>query len=301
MIELIRNGTAPNTAGSDTKNEKEKNMEKSNDIATNFIILEDFIIKGNKVINETAALQALNRLSDFFVAAGVNAKEKEIKEFIKIYKGIGVKNIPGYTVVQDLENLLKSSCYETTKKDMLNSAKETGNLNIEIIGDEEKMINRHLQTIKTYFEEEGKEKGSVSGDMAEQSLSIVEYYIKGLSNISKKFEEEWGRAKNKEATNNVELQFGINTELSKFQSLIAKTCDEIKEMLLDKNRKYGNSALCPKRIFSRADSIEQINVRIDDKLSRIESAQPDDMEDPVFDLLGYIVLRRVAEKINNEK
>jgi len=32
---------------------------------------------------------------------------------------------------------------------------------------------------------------------------------------------------------------------------------------------YGNLALAPLRIFSRADPVEQLNVRIDDKLSRI--------------------------------
>jgi len=47
---------------------------------------------------------------------------------------------------------------------------------------------------------------------------------------------------------------------------IQKTCDEIKEFLLKKNQAYGNSAADPVRIFSKVDSLEQINVRIDDKL-----------------------------------
>ena len=89
--------------------------------------------------------------------------------------------------------------------------------------------------------------------------------------------------------------------ITSIQTLISTTCDEIKQMLLDKNRKYGNSALNPKRIFSKANTIEQINVRIDDKLSRIESAQLDDDEDVVFDLLGYLVLRIVAKKLNDKK
>ena len=53
------------------------------------------------------------------------------------------------------------------------------------------------------------------------------------------------------------------------QLKIANTCDEIKSLLLEKNAKYGNSALDPVRIFSRASAEEQILVRIDDKLSRI--------------------------------
>lgn len=81
------------------------------------------------------------------------------------------------------------------------------------------------------------------------------------------------------------------------QKAIAQTCDEIKEMLLGKNRKYGNSALDPVRIFSKADPIEQINVRIDDKLSRIASAQSDEDEDVEKDLVGYLILKRVARKL----
>ena len=36
------------------------------------------------------------------------------------------------------------------------------------------------------------------------------------------------------------------------QKEIRKVCDDIAELLITKNRKYGNSALCPTRIFSKA-------------------------------------------------
>lgn len=78
--------------------------------------------------------------------------------------------------------------------------------------------------------------------------------------------------------------------------LIASECDAIKEMLLSKNRKYGDSAIKPKRVFSKASAVEQILVRIDDKLSRIESAQDDEDEDVEKDLIGYLVLLRVARR-----
>ena len=78
------------------------------------------------------------------------------------------------------------------------------------------------------------------------------------------------------------------------QSSISEICDQIKAILLDKNRKYGDSAIHPKRIFSKSDAIEQINVRIDDKISRIQSAQDDDTEDAELDLIGYLILKRVA-------
>jgi hypothetical protein len=71
----------------------------------------------------------------------------------------------------------------------------------------------------------------------------------------------------------------------------------VQELLIEKNRKYGNSALSPMRIFSRADPIEAINVRMDDKLSRIKNRQSDEDEDPERDLLGYLVLKQVARRL----
>ena len=84
------------------------------------------------------------------------------------------------------------------------------------------------------------------------------------------------------------------------QQIIAQICDEIKSMLLEKNRKYGNSALEPIRVFSKADAKEQIRVRIDDKLSRLRSLQQDETEDVISDLIGYLVLLKVSEKMEQE-
>ena len=78
--------------------------------------------------------------------------------------------------------------------------------------------------------------------------------------------------------------------------LIRQECDDLCAMLIEKNRRYGDSALHPIRLFSQADAVEQIRVRIDDKLSRIASGQDDDQEDVVQDLLGYLVLLRVAKR-----
>jgi hypothetical protein len=70
--------------------------------------------------------------------------------------------------------------------------------------------------------------------------------------------------------------------------------DEIAAMLIEKNQRYGDSALNPVRVFSKSDTVEQLNVRIDDKLSRIEQGAADDDEDPIDDLLGYLVLLKIA-------
>jgi hypothetical protein len=84
------------------------------------------------------------------------------------------------------------------------------------------------------------------------------------------------------------------TAIPKSQYMIRQECDDIKALLLEKNRRYGNSALAPLRVFSKADGIEQLRVRIDDKLSRIISGQADDSEDVIVDLIGYLILLRVA-------
>lgn len=78
---------------------------------------------------------------------------------------------------------------------------------------------------------------------------------------------------------------------------IEATCDSIKQLLLDKNAKYGNSALNPVRVFSKADNQEQLLVRIDDKLSRIARGAGMDAadEDTLNDLIGYLILLKIAK------
>jgi len=83
-------------------------------------------------------------------------------------------------------------------------------------------------------------------------------------------------------------------EVTQSQVDIATICDQLKELLLEKNRKYGDSALNPVRVFSKASPIEQIRVRLDDKLSRLRNQQEDEDEDVLTDLIGYIVLYKVA-------
>ena len=82
---------------------------------------------------------------------------------------------------------------------------------------------------------------------------------------------------------------------------ISGVCDDIKELLINKNRKYGNSALKPSRVFSKASAVEQLLVRIDDKLNRIMQGAGllADDEDVVNDLIGYLVLLKIG--MNDEK
>ena len=89
--------------------------------------------------------------------------------------------------------------------------------------------------------------------------------------------------------------------LTQSQKAIADECDAIKKLLIRKNREYGNSAFYPIGVLSGANAVEQIKVRIDDKLKRLQTIrQLDDVkihEDTEQDLIGYLILLRVARKL----
>ena len=71
---------------------------------------------------------------------------------------------------------------------------------------------------------------------------------------------------------------------------------DLTDLLLAKNKAYGNSVANPMRIFSKVDATEQINVRIDDKLSRIARGSEFGTEDTELDLIGYLILKRAIRR-----
>lgn len=81
----------------------------------------------------------------------------------------------------------------------------------------------------------------------------------------------------------------------KFVKDLDRVLADIRSLLIEKNRKYGDSALSPSRVFSRSDAVEQIKVRIDDKLTRLKNQQGDEDEDVSKDLLGYLIILSIAE------
>lgn len=84
-------------------------------------------------------------------------------------------------------------------------------------------------------------------------------------------------------------------ESNQFEQKVRKILNDIAELLILKNKSYGDSAMSPLRIFSKADRTEQIKVRIDDKLSRI--ARGNEIgEDTIQDLIGYLVLLKIVSE-----
>ena len=75
---------------------------------------------------------------------------------------------------------------------------------------------------------------------------------------------------------------------------IRAACAEVAEFLVAKNASYGDSALHPLRVFSRGDAVDSLAARIDDKLARLKFAPDAYGEDTIKDLLGYLILLRLA-------
>ena len=85
------------------------------------------------------------------------------------------------------------------------------------------------------------------------------------------------------------------------QEHIKRVCKEIEELLLAKNKAYGNSAAEPINIFAKTDPMEQINIRIDDKLNRIKKGSEYAGDDTELDLIGYLILKRAIKQKGKEK
>jgi len=64
--------------------------------------------------------------------------------------------------------------------------------------------------------------------------------------------------------------------------------------IIEKNKRYGNSALDPMKVFSKLEANEGIMQRLDDKLSRIKNSDELRKND-VFDLVGYLVLLCISK------
>jgi hypothetical protein len=80
------------------------------------------------------------------------------------------------------------------------------------------------------------------------------------------------------------------------ENSIREVIQRIEDMLIAKNRAYGDSALDPVRVFSKADAIEQLYVRIDDKLSRVKRGHEYPGDDTIADLVGYMILLLIAKE-----
>ena len=83
----------------------------------------------------------------------------------------------------------------------------------------------------------------------------------------------------------------------KATSVKTEICKSIISVLNEKNKRYGDSALSPRRIFFKGSSEDGILIRLDDKYSRISNSSELRTND-LFDLFGYLVLLSMAKGYN---
>ena len=91
-----------------------------------------------------------------------------------------------------------------------------------------------------------------------------------------------------------------NESLSESQKKIVEICDSMKDLLLYKNKKYGDSALNPNNIFYKGDSTNSIKIRLDDKIGRIKNCEETRIND-VCDIIGYSVLLLVSMEVSKNE
>lgn len=79
------------------------------------------------------------------------------------------------------------------------------------------------------------------------------------------------------------------------QQKIRNIMDAMKDLLLYKNQKYGDSAINPKKIFYKGDSTNSILIRLDDKLGRVMSnTEEKPRVNDVADIIGYCTLLLIS-------
>lgn len=83
--------------------------------------------------------------------------------------------------------------------------------------------------------------------------------------------------------------------------LIVKVCDDLKNLLLEKNAAYGDAVHQRGPLFD-VDPVVGIQARINDKLRRIQNKGiNNDTEDSIDDLIGYFIHLKIARQRKSPK
>ena len=115
----------------------------------------------------------------------------------------------------------------------------------------------------------------------------------------KNFQDFCNDYKNVKIHEGTNSQHNINTivrdiDLSDTQLKIRNLCDKISEILIYKNKKYGNSAIEPNGIFYKGNARDSILIRLDDKIGRIKNNNGELRTNDIVDIIGYLILLLVV-------
>lgn len=90
-------------------------------------------------------------------------------------------------------------------------------------------------------------------------------------------------------------------DLPPTQQKIHEIMGAMKDLLLYKNQKYGDSAINPKKIFYKGDSTNSILIRLDDKIGRVMSnTEEKPRVNDVCDIIGYCTLLLISMGVTAE-
>ena len=90
-------------------------------------------------------------------------------------------------------------------------------------------------------------------------------------------------------------------DLPPTQQKIHQIMNAMKDLLLYKNQKYGDSAINPKGIFYKGDSTNSILIRLDDKIGRVMSnTEEKPRVNDVCDIIGYCTLLLISMGVTAE-
>ena len=135
-----------------------------------------------------------------------------------------------------------------------------------------------------------------------ESADLEGWYKKG--SCAREAQEPWETAK-AEALAQASVMKGLMDDpygdATPTQRKIREITDAMKDLLLYKNQKYGDSAINPKKIFYKGDSTNSILIRLDDKLGRVMSNTEDKPRvNDVCDIIGYCTLLLISMGVTSE-
>ena len=92
----------------------------------------------------------------------------------------------------------------------------------------------------------------------------------------------------------------IEDNMTTVQTNMCNIIEAMKDLLMYKNKHYGNSALEPIGIFYKGSAEDSIKIRLDDKLKRIANSKEEPKINDICDIIGYsfLELTKRAEKEN---
>lgn len=143
--------------------------------------------------------------------------------------------------------------------------------------------------------------GYLGDDLYLGDIEELSFLTKILDTIyDKKFQDfcsDYKNVKIHEGTKPQITEINRDILLTDTQNKIVNYCSKISEILIYKNKMYGNSALVPKGIFYKGNAQDSILIRLDDKLGRIINNNGELRVNDIVDIIGYLVLLLIAKNV----